>query len=113
MCVVPGRSVEKYSIGSVRYIKYIHMYVYTHTHTHTHTHTYVYIHTYSLRPQVFYGTAFDGVILVYDLANSVSRRNLEKWRNEWKSAYFGGGAGVLGGGHHSSGGGGGGGNWGD
>jgi len=56
-----------------------------------------------LRPlQVFYGTAFDGVLLVYDLANSVSRRNLEKWRTEWQSAHFGGGAGAWGGGHHSS-----------
>ena len=39
---------------------------------------------------MFYGTAFDGILLVYDLANSVSRRNLEKWRQEWQQVHFGG-----------------------
>ena len=42
---------------------------------------------------MFYTTTFDGILLVYDLANSVSRRNLEKWRQEWQLGYFGGAGG--------------------
>lgn len=52
--------------------------------------------------QVFYTATFDGILLVYDLANSVSRRNLEKWKHEWQQVYFGGGStSVPAGGRHS------------
>jgi len=31
----------------------------------------------------------DGILLVHDLANSVSRRNLDKWRDEWTQVHPG------------------------
>ncbi|EKX32227.1 hypothetical protein GUITHDRAFT_175451 [Guillardia theta CCMP2712] len=44
--------------------------------------------------QVFYSNAVDGVILVHDVTNSISRRNLEKWKQEWTQHASGaGGAG--------------------
>jgi hypothetical protein len=52
--------------------------------------------------QVFYTASFDGILFVYDLANSVSRRNLEKWKQEWQQVYFGGtGGSAPAGGRHS------------